>query len=54
MKAETHKTTKKSGSWSAARQRLATQDKLALLALVKDLYEMAAGNRDFIHAGTHG
>ena len=50
MKAETPKTTKKSGSWSAARQRLATQDKLALLALVKDLYEMAAGNRDFIHA----
>lgn len=50
MKAETTKTTKKSGSWSAARQRLATQDKLALLALLKDLYDIASRNRDFIQA----
>jgi hypothetical protein len=44
------KRTKKPGGWSAARQHLATCDKPALLALVKDLYDAAAGNRDFIHA----
>lgn len=43
-------TTKKPGGWSAARQNLATLDKPALLALVKDLYDAAAGNRDFINA----
>jgi hypothetical protein len=42
--------TKKPGGWSAVRQQLATWDKPALLALVKDLYEAAAENRDFIHA----
>ena len=42
--------TKKTGGWSAVRQQLATWEKPALLALVKDLYEAAAGNRDFIHA----
>jgi hypothetical protein len=44
------KETKKPGGWNAIRQQLATWEKLALLALVKDLYEAAAGNRDFIHA----
>ena len=43
-------TTKKPGGWSAVRQQLATWEKTALLALVKDLYEAAAENRDFIHA----
>ena len=41
---------KKSDGWSAARQHLTTWEKPALLALVKDLYEAAAGNRDFIQA----
>ena len=50
MTNETPKTTKKPGTWSAARQHLATWDKPALLALVKDLYDAAAGNRNFIHA----
>ena len=38
------------GAWSAVRQQLATWEKPALLTLVKDLYEAAAENRDFIHA----
>jgi len=42
--------TKKPGGWSAVRQQLATWEKPALLTLVKDLYEIAAENRDFIHA----
>ena len=42
--------TKKQGRWSAVRQQLATWDKPALLNLVKDLYEVADENRDFIHA----
>ncbi|MDZ4165486.1 MAG: hypothetical protein U1C55_10190 [Smithellaceae bacterium] len=42
--------TKKPGGWSAARQQLATWERPALLALLKDLYETAGGNRDFIHA----
>ena len=37
--------TKKPGGWSAVRQQLAAWDKSALLALVKDLYEVAAKNR---------
>jgi hypothetical protein len=41
---------KKSGGWSSVRQQLVTWDKPALLALVKDLYETAAENRDFIQA----
>jgi len=44
------KTTKKPGGWSTVRQHLTTWDKPALLALVKDLYEMAVENRNFIHA----
>ncbi|MEN9678489.1 MAG: hypothetical protein RIS76_4385 [Verrucomicrobiota bacterium] len=43
-------TTKKPAAWSAARQHLTTWDKPALLALVKDLYDAAAENRDFIQA----
>ena len=43
-------TTKNPGGWSAVRQQLATWEKPALLALLKDLYETAAENRDFIHA----
>jgi len=41
---------KKTGGWSAVRHQLATWEKPALLALVKDLYEAAGVNRDFIHA----
>jgi len=50
MPDETNKPTQKPGGWSAARKHIATWDKPALLALVKDLYDAAAGNRDFIHA----
>jgi hypothetical protein len=50
MSKETTKRTRKPGGWSALRRHLATWDKPALLALVKDLYETAAGNRDFIQA----
>lgn len=50
MPDETNKPTQKPGGWSAARQHLASWDKPALLALVKDLYDAAAGNRDFINA----
>lgn len=53
MPDETNKSTQRPGGWSAARQHLATWDKPALLALVKDLYEAASGNRDFIHASCH-
>jgi hypothetical protein len=42
--------TKKPGGWRAVRQHLTTWDKPELLALVKDLYEVAAENRDFINA----
>ena len=50
MSGETEQPTKKPGGWSAARQHLATWDKPALIALLKDLYDAAAGNRDFIQA----
>jgi hypothetical protein len=43
-------TTKKPDGWSAVRQQLATWEQPKLLALVKDLYETAAENRDFIQA----
>jgi len=48
MKA-TNKPTKP-GGWSTLRRELAAWDKPALLAIVKDLYEAAAENRDFIEA----
>jgi hypothetical protein len=41
---------KKPAAWSAIRQHLATWEKAALLALVKDLYEASAENRDFLEA----
>lgn len=41
---------RKSGGWSAVRPRLLTWEKAALLALVKELYDAAAENRDFIEA----
>ena len=50
MSKETIKRTRKPSGWSALSRQLATWDKPALLALVKDLYEVAAGNRDFIQA----
>lgn len=46
--------TKKPGGWSNVHQQLTTWDKLALLALVKDLYDAATVNRDFIHARCQG
>ncbi len=49
----TKKPSKKSGGWSAVHQHLATWDPPALLALVKDLYDAAAENRDFIQARCH-
>jgi hypothetical protein len=36
--------------WSTVRRQLSTWDKAALLALIKDLYDTAGVNRDFIHA----
>ncbi len=53
MPDETKQPTKKPGGWSPVRQHLTTWKKPALLALVKDLYEAAAANRDFIHARCH-
>ena len=50
MPAEINQLAQKPGGWSATRKHLATWDKPALLTLVKDLYDAAAGNRDFIHA----
>ena len=50
MPDETQKSTKRPGGWSTARQRLATWDKPALLARVKDLYDAQGANRDFIQA----
>ena len=50
MTDETKKPTKKPGGWSAARRHLTALDKPALLALVKDLYDSSAENRDFIQA----
>ena len=40
----------KSADWSAIRKQLASFEKPELIALVKDLYDGAAGNRDFIQA----
>ncbi len=50
MPNKTKKPIRKAGGWSAARRHLATLDKPALLALVKDLYDSGAENRDFIQA----
>jgi len=50
MPDEAKKPTRKASGWSAARRHLATLDKPALLALVKDLYDFDTENRDFIQA----
>jgi hypothetical protein len=50
MSKENVKRTRKPDSWSVLRRNLATFGQPALLALVKDLYELSAGNRDFIQA----
>ena len=50
MTSEIKKASRKAGAWSAVRQQLSTWEKPALLALVKDLFEAAAENRDFIEA----
>ncbi|MGB8352709.1 MAG: hypothetical protein WCD79_02380 [Chthoniobacteraceae bacterium] len=50
MPDETKETKKKPGSWSVVRKHLATWDKAALIGLVKDIYEAAGTNRDFIQA----
>ncbi len=50
MPKESTKRIRKPGGWSTHRQQLATWEKPALLVLVKDLYEAAAENRDFIQA----
>ena len=44
------KPNEKPGSWSAVRPHLVNWGKPALLALIKDLYESGAANRDFIQA----
>jgi hypothetical protein len=41
---------KKSAGWQNVRQQLSEWPKPALIALVKDLYEFAPDNRDFLHA----
>ena len=43
-------TTKRPGGWSAIRPPLTTWEKPALLALIKELYDAAAVNRDLLHA----
>ena len=50
MSDEAKKPSNKSGGWSAVRSHLVNWEKPALLALVKDLYDAAAENRDFIEA----
>ena len=50
MPNKTKKPTSKPSGWSPARRHLATLDKPALLALVKDLYDSGGENRDFIQA----
>ncbi len=45
--------TEKPVGWSAVRRQLAAWEKPALLALLKDLFETAGDNRDFIHARCH-
>ncbi len=43
-------TTKRPAGWSAIRLPLTTLEKPALLALIKELYDAAAVNRDLLHA----
>lgn len=53
MSKENVKRTSQPGGWRTLRQHLAKLDKPALLALVKDLYELSRDNRDFIQARCH-
>lgn len=43
-------TDKKPAGWQNVRRKLGDWPKPALIALVKDLYEVSPGNRDFLHA----
>lgn len=43
-------TDNKSAGWQNVRRKLGDWSKPALIALVKDLYEVSPGNRDFLHA----
>lgn len=43
-------TDNKSTGWQSVRRQLSNWTKPSLLALVKDLYEVSPGNRDFLHA----
>lgn len=43
-------TNKNSTGWQSVRQKLSDWSKPALIALVKDLYEVSPDNRDFLHA----
>jgi len=42
--------TRKPGGWSALRHSLAALEKPALIALIKELHDAAAMNRDLLHA----
>ena len=46
-------TDKKSTVWHTVRRKLSNRSKPALIALVKDLYEVSPDNRDFLHARFH-
>ncbi len=50
MPDETTKPGSKHGGWSAVRPHLLTWEKSALLALVKELYDALAANRDLVEA----
>ena len=50
MTGNTEKTSQKSNGWSTASQYLASRRKTALIALLKDLYDADARNRDLIHS----
>jgi hypothetical protein len=43
-------TDNKSTGWQSVRRQLSNWTKPALITLVKDLYEVSPGNRDFLHA----
>lgn len=43
-------TENRSTGWQSARRQLHDWTKPALIAMIKDLYEVSPGNRDFLHA----
>lgn len=47
---KTRMTDNKSAGWQHVRRKLGDWSKPALIALVKDLYEVSPENRDFLHA----